>query len=66
MSGYVRELDRDADDKADGIETIQVDHYESEDLPAGSVAVLKDGRRLLTEAAYLQIHAGYVASKRTS
>ena len=36
----------------DGIETIQTLYYESHTLPTGSVAVLADGRFLVTEAAW--------------
>lgn len=64
MSGYVRELDRDAEDKRNGIETVQIDHYESGDLPTGSVACLKDGRLLITDEAFRILHAGHVAAKR--
>jgi hypothetical protein len=66
MSGYVRELDRDADDKANGIETIQINHYESGGFPAGSVAVLKDGRRLVTESTFIQLWEGFIASKKAN
>ncbi len=38
-------------------ETIEIDYYESDNMPSGSVAVLKDGRRLVTEEAWRMIEA---------
>lgn len=64
MSGYVRVLDMDADDKANGIETIQIDHYESGSLPTGSVAVLTDGRKLVTAPAFDILHDAYLIHKK--
>jgi hypothetical protein len=35
-----------------GFEQIQVNYYESGSFPAGSIAVLKDGRRMITKEVY--------------
>lgn len=41
----------------DEVESIKIEYYESGELPSGSVAVLSDGRRLVTEDAWLKIIA---------
>lgn len=43
----------------DGIETVQTLYYDSETLPSGSVAILADGRCLLTEDAYIKLINAY-------
>jgi hypothetical protein len=35
-----------------GFEEIQVRYYESGSFPSGSIAVLKDGRRMITKEVY--------------
>jgi len=42
-----------------GLEQIQVNYYESGSFPSGSIAVLKDGRRLITKEVYEKLMECY-------
>lgn len=42
-----------------GFEQIQVNYYESGSFPSGSIAVLKDGRRLIAKEVYERLMECY-------
>lgn len=54
LQEWVRRM-YDSPENVESTETIEISHYESGTHAAGSVAVLKDGRRLVSKEAWLQM-----------